>query len=124
VNLEAIYPNAQEEYSFEELRARKRGWMDRKWQRKPPSPLRPVLENIQRSPTKDGSEQMLDIENLSQEFHMKATVEDTSNQPLDLTHAVKPPKQKRIKVREVKQETQTGKYTLEHGHDIYSTNFS
>ena len=35
VNLEAVYPNPNdplEEYSFEELRARHRGWLDRDWQ--------------------------------------------------------------------------------------------
>jgi checkpoint serine/threonine-protein kinase len=34
VNLEAVYPNIndpKEEYSFEELRAKHRGWLDRKW---------------------------------------------------------------------------------------------
>ena len=35
VNLETVYPNPNdphEEYSFEELRARYRGWLDRDWQ--------------------------------------------------------------------------------------------
>ena len=35
VNLEAVYPNPNdlnEEYSFEELRARHRGWLDKNWQ--------------------------------------------------------------------------------------------
>ena len=34
VNLEAVYPNPDdpaEEYSFDELRARHRGWLDRRW---------------------------------------------------------------------------------------------
>lgn len=34
VNLDAVYPNRNdpnEEYSFEELRARHRGWLDRDW---------------------------------------------------------------------------------------------
>ncbi|MCJ1413784.1 hypothetical protein MMC32_000109 [Xylographa parallela] len=37
VNLEAVYPNpndSNEEYSFEELRAKHRGWLDRSWLRK------------------------------------------------------------------------------------------
>ena len=37
VNLEAVYPNpndSNEEYSFEELRAKHRGWLDRSWPRK------------------------------------------------------------------------------------------
>ena len=34
VNLEAVYPNpndSTEEYSFDELRAKHRGWLDREW---------------------------------------------------------------------------------------------
>ncbi|MCJ1393976.1 hypothetical protein MMC18_006853 [Xylographa bjoerkii] len=37
VNLEAVYPNPNdpnEEYSFEELRAKQRGWLDKSWLRK------------------------------------------------------------------------------------------
>ncbi|MCJ1405056.1 hypothetical protein MMC11_008282 [Xylographa trunciseda] len=37
VNLEAVYPNPNdpnEEYSFEELRAKNRGWLDKSWTRK------------------------------------------------------------------------------------------
>ncbi|MCJ1384312.1 hypothetical protein MMC17_007428 [Xylographa soralifera] len=37
VNLEAVYPNpndSNEEYSFEELRAKHRGWLDKSWSRK------------------------------------------------------------------------------------------
>ena len=36
VNLEAVYPNPNdpnEEYSFEELRAKRRGWLDKSWSR-------------------------------------------------------------------------------------------
>ena len=37
VNLEAVYPNpndSSEEYSFEELRAKYRGWLAKSWQKK------------------------------------------------------------------------------------------
>ena len=35
VRLDAVYPNSNdlsEEYSFDELRARRRGWLDKKWE--------------------------------------------------------------------------------------------
>ena len=41
INLEAVYPNPNdptEEYSFEELRAKHRGWMDKKWTPSKPCP--------------------------------------------------------------------------------------
>ena len=31
VNLEAVYPNDHDEMSFDELRAKARGWFDRDW---------------------------------------------------------------------------------------------
>lgn len=102
VDLEAVYPNESTEYCFEELRAIKRGWTQQQWKLKAESPLRIVSGNVQRTPEGDGSK-FDDIKNITKEMQ-NVHMEDKSMTMAD----PKPPKQKRIKVREVKQETQTG----------------
>jgi hypothetical protein len=48
------------------------------------------------------------VENLSQSFQQNLSIIDTSSQSMVGMPESKPPKPRRIKVREVKQEVQTG----------------
>jgi checkpoint serine/threonine-protein kinase len=116
VNVEAVYPNEKEEYSFEELRARNRGWSGREWRDKKSSAfLKEASGNAQRSPRRQHKvSASVDVENLTQELQAKVNLND------DLTPDASQPsleakrqKQKRMKIREVKQETQTVKTRLE-----------
>ncbi|KAL9579792.1 MAG: hypothetical protein Q9212_004889, partial [Teloschistes hypoglaucus] len=122
VNLEAVYPNPDnptEEYSFEELRAKSRGWLDRDW----------AAEN-----KREGRQKMLSrrderrssplgIEDPSALIHgnkkEQPNSQDTTEQSVealpieDMTQGTKARKSRRIKVMEVKGETQTVKTNLE-----------
>ncbi|KAL9592414.1 MAG: hypothetical protein Q9179_006744, partial [Wetmoreana sp. 5 TL-2023] len=116
VNLEAVYPNTNnptEEFSFEELRARFRGWTERNWatERK--------QEKCQELANRESQEQPLlpsideaDIsipENARQEPISQCTTErKVETEPVeDMTQGTKARKVRRTKVMEVKGETQT-----------------
>ena len=75
--------------------------------------MRPVSGNSQRSPQLPLSSDSLDVENLSQSFHQNLSIVDTSTQSMVGMPDTKAPKQRRLKVREVKQEVQTVKTRLE-----------
>ncbi|KIW15501.1 hypothetical protein PV08_05547 [Exophiala spinifera] len=141
VNVEAIYPSNDQEFSFEELRAMSRGWLHRDWrQPEEPSsgtPLK-ILSANGRSPRKSRSkgskaQEQEDIENLSESFQEKVDLNDTSQGSLS-GHDVstqsmvgmpgsqtlsqpqsqsQQPRDKKYKIREVKQETQTVKLRLQ-----------
>lgn len=117
VNLEAVYPNSadpSEEMSFDELRALHRGWADKDWRKESVRSLRAISGNAQRSPP---SLTNAAIDKLSKDLEKKALIVDTESPQLCLptgdsqsqsqSQEVKPAKQKRMKIREVKQETQT-----------------
>ena len=120
VNLEAVYPDESRpdlEYCFEELRAMSRGWANRDWRPKPASPLRTISSNIQPSPSVRASQSKeQDVESVTEQVREKlvltdensSVLPDSSSQQIDVKET-KPPKQRRIKVREIKQEAQTGK---------------
>ena len=72
-----------------------------------------VSGNAQRSPQVLTSLNAVDIENLSQNLHQNLSIVDTSTQSIVGMPDPKPTKQRRIKVREVKQEVQTVKTRLE-----------
>ena len=110
VNLEAVYPNPQDSnitFSFEELRAKHRGWLDKTW-----SSL----------PKDDGSALSLGREEPS---HITETPSDQSNlvihddfgakdrdEPVEFEESVLDEKQdrpRRTRIVEVNPETQTGK---------------
>ena len=112
-----MYPNANdqaEEFSFEELRAINRGWAARDWRKSPASPLRMISINIQPSPPQSAEGQakalglevkhnpILDDENSSSQIRPLAEQQQEVKE-------TKPAKAKRLKVREIKQEAQTGK---------------
>ncbi|OJK02439.1 hypothetical protein ASPACDRAFT_115361 [Aspergillus aculeatus ATCC 16872] len=113
VNLDAVYPdykNPNHEVSFEELRAMRRGWLKKDW-RVPKVPLREIPGN---SNAEMPSENPLEhgIENvLPDQFRQKLTVKDrnTHAQEHSEANAVQENKTKarKMKMREVKQETQT-----------------
>lgn len=115
VNVEAVYPNEQEEFSFEELRAMSRGWQGRTWGHKKSDPLQKASGNAQRSPKRQHkSSDKVDVENLSDELQMKAVLSENSTQEISQPALeTKPKKERRLKVREIKQETQTVKTRLE-----------
>ena len=132
VNLEAVYGNhgiAEEEVSFEELRALHRGWLQKDWRRRPVAPkaLRETAGNarVQPRPTTTDAE----IASLAEDLQKKATVDENSEasqqtvedenltQSQDTTVSIntkegtaeiKPAKARKMKVREIKQEPRTG----------------
>ncbi|KIW90232.1 uncharacterized protein Z519_08876 [Cladophialophora bantiana CBS 173.52] len=135
VDLEAIYPPiGDQEFSFEELRAMLRGWAEIHWRpRKDATSLMPAGGNAAAKATSKitKSREPEDIENLTHSFANKIdlnggansslSVHDVSTQSIvgmpesDSQSSIKPPKQKekKLKIREVKQETQTVKTRLE-----------
>ncbi|KIX97178.1 uncharacterized protein Z520_07292 [Fonsecaea multimorphosa CBS 102226] len=135
VALEVIYPaDTDLEFSFEELRAMSRGWAQKDWrQREEPTQLKPTAANAATNARSKiiKSREPEDIENLTHSFADKVDlnsgesstlgVHDVSTQSMvgmpesDPRSASKPPKQKekKLKIREVKQETQTVKTRLE-----------
>ncbi|GMG37190.1 unnamed protein product [Aspergillus oryzae] len=113
VNLDAVYPdytNPNVEVSFEELRAMRRGWMDKKW-RPQKEPLRQISGN-------ENSAAIDPARALPDEFNEKLTMKDadiSAQQQApesDAHHEAKAGKARKLKLREVKQETQTGKTAL------------
>lgn len=119
VNLEAVYPNPDnpaEEYSFEELRARSRGWLDRDWATEKKQARHPA-ESTRRTKAEslasdvndpdtlitEGSQQELTSQNTTEQLVETAPVED-------MTQGTKARKSRRPKVMEVKSETQTSKH--------------
>ena len=114
-----MYPNANdraEEFSFEELRAINRGWAARDWRKRPASPLRMISINIQPSPPQSAEAQDGQAGALGLEVKHNSILDDeNSSQIRPLTEQqqevkeTKPAKAKRLKVREIKQEAQTGK---------------
>ena len=118
------------EYSFEELRALSRGWKQKDWRPvEEPSPLRVTTGNATKSKTRVAkSHDPEDIESLTQAFQQKAdlnpctdgSVGDVSTQsmvgmPAPDSQIVSQPakKERKIKIREVKQQTQTVKARLD-----------
>jgi checkpoint serine/threonine-protein kinase len=116
VKLEAVYSNPTdptEEMSFDELRAIHRGWADKNWKEESMRTLRAISGNAQRSPP---SLSTAAIDKLSKDLDKKATIDENessqqstpANDSQSLSQEGRPAKQKRMKIREVKQETQTG----------------
>ncbi len=123
MNLEAVYPNEDDpsqEFSFEELRAINRGWAAKDWRRRPASPLRTISINIQQSPSVAAQARSFQItEELSQELQKKLAIGDENSSQLRISDGqqaeikeTKSAKPKKIKIREIKQEAQTGRFCL------------
>ena len=126
VNLEAVYPNPNdpnEEISFEELRAQSRGWLNKDWgaeRRKAkqaasvPTPTAQALSSpalVIDSPGGDTQESQ-PIPSVSQ--NTEGRVEATSGK--EGAREGKPGRPKKMKVMEVKGETQTSKISSPSSH--------
>ena len=109
-----MYPDESVEFCFEELRAKRRGWSGRDWKRIPHSPMKVVSGNEQR-PAKQPKVDSSDVENITQGLK-EATIADTSSQSLVGMPEGKTAKPRRMKVREVKEETKTGESDIEFLH--------
>ncbi|KAL8860424.1 MAG: hypothetical protein Q9178_003083 [Gyalolechia marmorata] len=122
VNLEAVYPNPNDpnaEFSFEELRARSRGWADKVWV------VEHRQENIQESRAQESKALSLlpeesepnisTTENQQPAISSQSTAEQMveSVPPEDVTQGTKARRSRRTKVMEVRAETQTIKTNLE-----------
>lgn len=116
MNLEAVYPNENdsEEISIEELRAKSRGWLNRDWaaeskQRIVEKPLKTIVHEPNPSLL---TETRVDPE-LVQDVHSQPGTQDSTTILLDSTIAVdigrggKGPRPKKMKMKEVRSETQT-----------------
>ena len=122
VNLEAVYPNPDdlnEEYSFEELRARHRGWLDKRWSRETPASLNgtsshapkessplPASEDSTQNDSVDTATELSPHDGTTEVLgdHMLSDILETKDAP----KSAKAQRGRRKKVMEVKGETQTG----------------
>lgn len=114
VNLEAVYPdirNPSHEISFEELRAMSRGWMGKNWSSKK-QPLKQISGNASNERSMEKLADKTPEQELPDQFNQKLALNDSqqsqspSNQ--DENRKSKAGKSQKLKVREVKGETQTG----------------
>jgi len=121
VNLDAVYPNPNdpnEEYSFEELRARHRGWLDRDWRQEKPTqgekkPDGPRVETSADDdlnttadvvPAQNGQQQsIVDDDGADYTVSDPSTLKEGSREGRNT-------RPRRKKIMEVKAETQTSKY--------------
>ena len=124
VNLEAVYPNPNdpnEEFSFEELRAKHRGWLQRDWQ----------VENVQETADQTNGEREEKLPDVIEEAEDEGAIEVVLTQSLEqrlvLDHGNqilspstkrkegnrenRPGRSRKTKIMEVKGETQTSEYT-------------
>jgi checkpoint serine/threonine-protein kinase len=117
VDLEAVYPdinNPSLEMSFEELRAARRGWLNKDWSRQRKCPLEEVAANIQNgdTPEQEKSQDTVDAE-LSSQLQETLVLEDSSQQDMGTSQQKegsregRPGKNKKMRIREIRQETQT-----------------
>ncbi len=117
MDLEAVYPDEvdpNKEMSFEELRAKSRGWLSRDW----------AAESKQRIATEPRASIAADVASeaegaagketdLTRDIQSKLEIHDSPSIPLDATIAVdigrgsKAGRPKKMKIKEVKGETQT-----------------
>lgn len=110
--MDAVYAEDGSEYSFEELRALHRGWLGMNWKR---NRIQVFRENTNPKAQHEGykSKAPEDVENLTCNFEQKLDINESTTRSQEIAKEGKPHKQKRIKVREVKQETQTVKTRLD-----------
>lgn len=121
VNLEAVYPNPNdptEELSFEELRAKSRGWLDRNWtaEKRRARDQEPLIHeqavdslSLNTMEPEASTAELNKVDETSQN-----TTEQLIEPPAaveDVTQGTKARRNRRPKVMEVKSETQTSKYS-------------
>lgn len=106
--MNAIQGENGEEYSFEELRALHRGWTGMNWKRNIVSVFKDNA-NAKTSTKQYKSKEPEDLENLTNTFHQKLDITEPTTSSQENTNDLKSNKQRKIKVKEIKQETQTVK---------------
>lgn len=120
VNLAAVYPNPNdpnEEFSFEEMRARSRGWLNKDWgaerrEAKQATSIAAPIPHSVPSPTAATD----DIDGHTQNFQPVAGASGGSGDRMEATSCKgvaqegKPVRPKKMKVMEVKGETQTSRF--------------
>jgi hypothetical protein len=109
VDIQAVYPKYPEEdveFCFEEVRAKRRGLLGQHRGRNPPSPMRSTSGNERRQP-KQPKVEPTDVENITQGLK-ETSIVDTSSQSIVGIPEGKSAKPRRMKIREVKEETKTG----------------
>ena len=120
VDLEAVYPNpddSSEEYSFEELIARQRGWLNADWDPEPQVERADVSENIEQ--TVESHENLGDREASKTTLQELNLAEDQQSAPENASYAkfnsqentqeLRRNRARKMKVKEVKAEAQTSK---------------
>ena len=118
IDLEAVYPNpddTSEEYSFEELIARQRGWLNLNWNPDPPvesvngsEELEQTVEKSEDLENREASKPVSQETDFAEDHQsMLDSVSDTRVNTQDSTIEVRPSRAKKMKVREVKAEAQT-----------------
>lgn len=128
VDLDAVYPNADnpdEEMSFEELRAQSRGWLNRDWgaERRAARQAASVLTSLP-EPISSPASAIEDMGGNTQESQptIEAALRTDSRVEAmsckDTGREGKPARPKKIKVMEVKGETQTSRSPILHA--LYS----
>ena len=113
VNLEAVYPNDNEELSFEELRAKHRGWMDKDWAAER---TKQESEEQARAEMHDTAEEQEPTESvddtLSTDLRQALVLEEPSRptHEVDAKESLLDNKRpKRPKIREIRHDSQTGR---------------
>ena len=111
VNLEAVYPNHEDttqEFSFEELRAQHRGWLDVQWiAEKRPETTSNQAEDTYQGQTEEADIASAQIEELCEDNTSQTTLEVPSIK--EGSRESRNSRPRKIRVLEVKAETQTSK---------------
>ena len=107
VNLEAVYPNPDdpnEEMSFEELRAKARGWLHKDW----PAEMKPKKQNEPHQQV--DLSKSIEYKELNDRQHGPGheVPEIGSKNIAEENHGLKNERPKKMKIREVRAEAQTG----------------
>ncbi|WEW58093.1 protein kinase [Emydomyces testavorans] len=122
VTLAAIYPDPENpafEMSLEELRASSRGWMDKDWSKQRKIALKEVSGNTCKQPAARGGKESQVANSLSTQLQEKLVIDNgrlpvnEDTEAAEESRDVKEGKQKKLKVREIKGETQTVKTKLD-----------
>ncbi|EAS35793.3 BUB protein kinase [Coccidioides immitis RS] len=122
VNLAAVYPDPENpalEMSLDELRALHRGWMDKDWSKQKKGALKEVSGNKSKHPVVSAGKANQPDKSLSAQLQNKLVIHNDrqpakeNGEAVEVFRDAKEGKPKKIKVREIKGETQTVKTKLD-----------
>ena len=117
VNLQAIYPDPSDpstEMSLEELRAKSRGWLSKDWSKKENPPLKSSPLDVTREVScEDVEGDSVDVLDASS-FQGTVATKDQENldsipKAKEMYREERPGRSRKLKVMEIKGETQTGR---------------